>query len=211
MHPRSQHLNNTYKCQHNWKRNKHHYKSRRVQFPTFNNGLEHLNRRSIKKERAWGFPGDTVDKNHLAMQGTWVWSLAQEDPTCHGATGPMHHDSWAWALKPASHTTKPTSPEPTLHNKSRDHVGRPCAATERSPHSLQTRESPRTARDPVQPKTNPQLFNKKERAWRTPQSNHMLTDRCRTFYPTRVECMFSSSTHRSFPWIAHTLGSKNKP
>ena len=36
----------------------------------------------------------------------------------------------------------------------------------------------------------------------------MLKDICRTFYPARVECMFSSSTHRSFSWIAHMLDRK---
>ena len=29
----------------------------------------------------------------LAMQGTRVRSLAREDPTCHGAPEPGHHDS----------------------------------------------------------------------------------------------------------------------
>ena len=32
----------------------------------------------------------------LPMQGTWIWAqvqaLVQEDPTCHGATKPMHHN-----------------------------------------------------------------------------------------------------------------------
>ena len=28
----------------------------------------------------------------LPMQGTWVRSLVQEDPTCHGATKPMRHN-----------------------------------------------------------------------------------------------------------------------
>ena len=28
----------------------------------------------------------------LPMQGTWVRSLVWEDPTCHGATKPMHHN-----------------------------------------------------------------------------------------------------------------------
>ena len=34
------------------------------------------------------------------MQGTQVWSLVWEDPTCHGATKPMLHNSWANALEP---------------------------------------------------------------------------------------------------------------
>ena len=37
------------------------------------------------------------------MQGTRVRALVQEDPTCHGATKPVRHNYWAWALEPASH------------------------------------------------------------------------------------------------------------
>ena len=33
----------------------------------------------------------------LPMQGTWVRALFQEDPTCHGAIKPMHHNYWACA------------------------------------------------------------------------------------------------------------------
>ena len=33
---------------------------------------------------------------HLRMQETWVWSLIQEDPTCHGTTNPMCHNYWAY-------------------------------------------------------------------------------------------------------------------
>ena len=40
---------------------------------------------------------------HLPVQGTRVWSLVWEDPTCCGATKPMCHNYWAWALEPASH------------------------------------------------------------------------------------------------------------
>ena len=29
---------------------------------------------------------------HLPMQGTWVRALVHEDPTCRGATKPVHHD-----------------------------------------------------------------------------------------------------------------------
>ena len=29
---------------------------------------------------------------HLPMQGTRVQALVQEDPTCHGATGPVRHN-----------------------------------------------------------------------------------------------------------------------
>ena len=33
----------------------------------------------------------------LPMQGTWVRALVWEDPTCHGATGPVSHNYWACA------------------------------------------------------------------------------------------------------------------
>ena len=39
----------------------------------------------------------------LAMQGTLVQSLVLEDPTCCGATKPMHYNHWAWVLEPPSH------------------------------------------------------------------------------------------------------------
>ena len=38
----------------------------------------------------------------LPMQGTRVQSLVWEDPTCHRATKPVRHNSWACALEPAS-------------------------------------------------------------------------------------------------------------
>ena len=39
---------------------------------------------------------------HLPMQGTQVWALVWEDPTCRGATKPMLHNYWACALEPVS-------------------------------------------------------------------------------------------------------------
>ena len=33
----------------------------------------------------------------LPMQGTRIWALVWEDPTCHGATGPVSHNYWACA------------------------------------------------------------------------------------------------------------------
>ena len=37
-------------------------------------------------------------KIRLPMQGTWVWALVRKDPTCRGATRPLHHNYWACAL-----------------------------------------------------------------------------------------------------------------
>ena len=39
---------------------------------------------------------------HLPMHGTQVRSLVREDPTCSGATKPVHHNYWACALEPMS-------------------------------------------------------------------------------------------------------------
>ena len=61
----------------------------------------------------------------LPMQGTWVRSLAWDDPTCCGATKPVRHNDWACILEPASHNywarvlqlLKPGHLEPVLHSK----------------------------------------------------------------------------------------------
>ena len=89
---------------------------------------------------------------YLPMQGTWVRALVQEDPTCYGATKPVHHNYWACALEPASHNywahmpqlLKPACLEPMLRlqqekplqweahapqlEKARTQQGRPNAA-----------------------------------------------------------------------------------
>ena len=61
----------------------------------------------------------------LPVQGTRVWSLVREDPTCRGATKPVRHNYWACALEPVSHNywahmlqlLKPTHLEPVLCSK----------------------------------------------------------------------------------------------
>ena len=40
---------------------------------------------------------------HLPMQGTWVWALVREDPTCCRATKPVCNNYWACVLEPMSH------------------------------------------------------------------------------------------------------------
>ena len=50
------------------------------------------------------------------MQRTWVWTLVQEDPTCRGATTPVHHNYWAYALERASHNYWANALEPVSHN-----------------------------------------------------------------------------------------------
>ena len=59
------------------------------------------------------------------MQGTRTWTLVLEDPTGRGATGPVHHNYWAFTLEPESHNywahvpqlLRPTRLEPVLQNK----------------------------------------------------------------------------------------------
>ena len=82
----------------------------------------------------------------LPMQGTRVRALVREDPTCRGATKPVHHNYWACALELVSHNywahmpqlLKPARLEPVLRNKrsprspqlekTRAEQGRPSAA-----------------------------------------------------------------------------------
>ena len=47
------------------------------------------------------------------MQGTQVWALVWEDPTCCGETKPVHHNYWASVPQ----LLKPACLEPMLRNK----------------------------------------------------------------------------------------------
>ena len=40
---------------------------------------------------------------HLPMQGKQFQILVWEDPTCHRAAGPVHHNYWACTLEPTNH------------------------------------------------------------------------------------------------------------
>ena len=72
------------------------------------------------------------------MQGTWVWSLVQEDLTCRGANKPVCHNYWACALEPVSHNywacaqqlLKPGRLEPMLRNKRSHHHEKPAHGNE---------------------------------------------------------------------------------
>ena len=92
-------------------------------------------------------------RSHLPMQGTRVWSLVWEDPTCHRATKPVRHNYWACALEPASHNywahvpqlLKPACLEPVLCNK-RSHCNeKPAHRNEEQPPLAATRERLRAA------------------------------------------------------------------
>ena len=87
------------------------------------------------------------------VQGTRVRALVREDPTCRGATKPVHHNCWACALEPVSHNywahvpqlLKPTRLEPVLHSKRSHRNEKPTHCNKEQPPPVATRESPRAA------------------------------------------------------------------
>ena len=78
---------------------------------------------------------------HLPMQGTWVWSLVWEDPTCRRATKPVRHNYRARVMQ----LLKPACLEPMLRNKRSHHNEKPAHCSEELPLLAATRESPCTA------------------------------------------------------------------
>ena len=56
-----------------------------------------------KKQSRWTSRVVQWLRIRLPMQGTQVRSLVWEDPTCRGATKPVHRNYWACALEPTSH------------------------------------------------------------------------------------------------------------
>ena len=99
----------------------------------------------------------------LPMQETRVWALVREDPTCRGATKPVHQNYWACALEPVSHNywacvpqlLKPARLELTLCNKRSHRNKKPVHHNEEWPLLAAIRESPHAAtKDPMQPKIN---------------------------------------------------------
>ena len=69
----------------------------------------------------------------LPKQGTRVRSLVPEGPTCCGATKPVHHNCWACALQPVSHSYW----SPCSATREATAMSSPCTATKSSPCSLQ--------------------------------------------------------------------------
>ena len=81
------------------------------------------------------------------MEGTWVWALVWEDPTCRGATKPVSCNYWAWALQSLGSTWATTAARSLR------------TAMKSSPHSSQKawqQHRPRAA-------NNKEIFKKKER------------------------------------------------
>ena len=83
----------------------------------------------------------------LPIQGTQVWDLVWEDPTCRGAAKPVHHNYWACALEPVSHSywahvpqlLKPARLEPVLHNKRNHRNEKPAHCNQRKTRMQQQR------------------------------------------------------------------------
>ena len=68
----------------------------------------------------------------LPIQGTWVRSLVQEDPTCHRATQPVCHKYWTCALEPTSHNYWAHVPQllkPTCPRAHAPQLLSPCTTT----------------------------------------------------------------------------------
>ena len=72
---------------------------------------------------------------HLPVQETWVQSLVQEDPTCHGATKPV---------RPGAAATEAAFLEP-VHCERSHHEEKPLYLKEEQPPLTTARESPRAA------------------------------------------------------------------
>ena len=98
---------------------------------------------------------------YLPMQGTWVWSLVQEDSTCCGATKPLYHNYWTCTLLPVLCNEKP--PQWEAH----------APQLESSPHSLQLekpcvqQQRPRVAKCKINKKTDEQVRKREKGGWIT--------------------------------------------
>ena len=80
----------------------------------------------------------------LPVQGTRVWALVWEDPTCHRATGPVCHNYWACAWGLWATTIEPERLEPVLCNERGRDSERHAHCDEEWPTLGATRENPHT-------------------------------------------------------------------
>ena len=105
----------------------------------------------------------------LPMQGTQVWALVWEDPTCHRATKLVHHNYWACALEPASHDYWSPCATPTeahmpraraLQQEKPPQWEAHCTTTKSSPHLPQLEKARAQQRRPnaAKNKTNKNKF-----------------------------------------------------
>ena len=82
----------------------------------------------------------------LAVQGTWLRALLQDNPTCYRATNSMCHDSWASAPEPTCWSTEAFMPQacvPTQENSLQQEGAGHC--NEKEPLLTAARERASTA------------------------------------------------------------------
>ena len=85
------------------------------------------------------------------MKGTQVRSLVQEDPTCRGATKPVHHNYWARV-----HTTEALVPRARAPQQEKPLQWETRTPQQRVAPARPTRESPRAA---MKTQRNQKLIN----------------------------------------------------
>ena len=129
------------------------------------------------------------------MQGTRVWALDREDPTCCRATKPMCHNYWACALEPTSHNYRPLMPqllktaclEPVLRNKT----------LQWEAHAPQRRVAPATMRKPAHAATKTQCSQKYKQIYKKKKSTSL------SFY--RLIIILGVSNASPWPDLSHRL------
>ena len=101
--------------------------------PTLETAILHvaLPKQLKSKYSSRDFPGVQWLRIRLPKQGTWVQSLVQENPTCHGATKPMHHSYWS-----------PSALEPVLHDKRSHRSEKPAHHNERATPARRNQRTP---------------------------------------------------------------------
>ena len=110
----------------------------------------------------WWFSGKA---SWLPIQGTWIWSLVQKDPTCCRATKPTAHNCWAQVPQPLR-----LCPRAVLHNKRSHCNGKLTQLLIESRPAHHIEKKPYSNKDPVQPKLNKliKLLLKKKQWWVLP-------------------------------------------
>ena len=109
----------------------------------------------LKKKSNWTSLMAQWLRIRLPMQGTWVWALVWEDPTCCGATKPVCHSCWACALEPASHNywdREPRARAPQQEKPLEWEAHAPQRRVAAAHHKY--RKPTRSNEDPTQPKIN---------------------------------------------------------
>ena len=122
-----------------------------------------VNLRMLRSESFWVSLVAQWLRIRLPMQGTRVRALVREDPTCHGATKPVHHNYRACTRARESQLLSPHA------TTTEARVPRACAPQQKKPpqweaHAPQRRVDPACCNeDPTQPKKK-KLKKKKVRA-----------------------------------------------